>query len=164
MTQVGLKYGGGYQVFDAYRVIGFAKFEAVRFTTTSKQDLTGAVDTRVAGFQRLITLDLGVISTAADQEFLSNWLHASDKEVWHIAETLPVVLLDPSGYENEWLEGSELDPAFVIELIERDVRTTIPDTWTYEGELWTRMDQTTIHPALPGDYNYSRTFGIEEVP
>ena len=97
----------------------------------SKELLDGSLKEVISGFRRVITIDFGPIMTKADRLFLHNWAKASDKRLITENDDIQVVLADPAGLSNTWLQDVSLFRAFTLRLFEKSIRTTNPTSWSY---------------------------------
>lgn len=110
-------------------VRGFDEPDAVEFFPSNVQNdyLDGSIEDQMTSFRRRITVDVGVVSAAADRKNILHWMIDPDRRIDYNTEVgINVALADPSAFQNEWRGGTELGRAFVLELRERSVRTTFP--------------------------------------
>lgn len=87
-------------------------------------------------FYRMITVDLGVVSTKSDRVFLFKWATKGlnkkhfNRYIVYSSETIAVTIPDISQFQNEWLEDSEIGRAFIFDVREAEALTTIPSSWS----------------------------------
>lgn len=140
--QVAITKGGGGELYFELEPIeealefttpisvkGFDEPDAVEFFPSNVQNdyLDGSVEDQMTSFRRRITVDLGVIATAANRKSVLHWMIDPDRRIDYSTEVgIEVALADPSAFQNEWRGGTELGRAFVLDLRERSVRTTFP--------------------------------------
>lgn len=113
----------------------------------------GTVRHRAAGFQRVITVNLGSVTSVSTQSFLTRWLLAIERTLTYAGETAAVSLVDPKGYASEALAG-RIFRRFVIQAIDRTVRLDAPYSWQEAPVTWTNWDQTNIRPFGDTDYTF----------
>lgn len=104
----------GFDVPDEFRIVG-----------VQHRYLSGAISEQIQGFQRVITLDFGVINSAADREFLWNFIVTANRQLRDSSTALfyDVALEDYAGFTAEWLDGSKLGTRLVFRVIKKQVET-----------------------------------------
>ena len=144
MPSITLAYGpaGSYtdtQAFSALSVKGFLPTDGhVVFPELRPVYLNGAVRKKQAGFRRIFTLDLGIITTAATLEFLGLFLNNENQWVssFSYRDGLTVesdlrVVDRHSDFSAVWEGGVEIGRHIYLELEEADLRTSYPTASGY---------------------------------
>jgi hypothetical protein len=81
-------------------------------------------------FNRMISVDLGVVSTKAQRVFLANFAwQATYSSIIYATEEIEVVIPDLAQFSNTRLDECEYGRSYFIELIEKTGRSTNPSTW-----------------------------------
>jgi len=117
------------RTFDELAIKGLSKPEAVRFAIRKHGHLDGSLVTRISGFSRRISIDLGVLQTEADQQYILSFLKANECLVAEGLYTAYVVPADVAGYEDEWIDGFKDGSQFVLELDERTNLSAFVETY-----------------------------------
>ena len=118
--------------FSTLSVMGLDRPDDVMFwPPVSETLLGGTVHEDINAFRRRITLDLKVMTSTTDYNFLMNWLRNDYKYVIGANDIVRVVLEDPEAHAFEWLSGLDVTKASTITVLERSVRTAHPVSWGY---------------------------------
>jgi hypothetical protein len=93
--------------------------------------LSGQVKKVRQYYARNITLDLGILTTAADRFWLLQFLCSDDISITYDSETIAVTVLDDDGFANEWADGFSGARHYVIRLTEKNVHPMSyrPSSW-----------------------------------
>lgn len=133
---------------------GFDDVDEVRMVMPVESMSTGGYRrSRALGFQRVITLGLGVVTDAAKQAFLVRWVHAFERSLTCGAETARVSLLDAARVKADTSSG-KLFHRFALQLLDRTVRLDAPYSWQEAPVTWTSWAQTNIRPFGDTDYTF----------
>lgn len=92
------------------------------------RNLDGTITENIQGFQKIVTVEAGVIQVYADRTFFLNFLKSPIRMISFVSSAGSFSLLDPSGFENQWLYDCSLMRAFTVKLIETTVRRIWDDT------------------------------------
>jgi hypothetical protein len=104
--------------------------EAEAVNPISQQSDDGTIHQSSDGYLRHISIDVGVLTTMADKEFIFNFWNANrGRRILVGSETVEVVLKDNSQFSNQWLESWDGARDYTIECIEKTIRTSNPATW-----------------------------------
>lgn len=143
------------QDFTPLAVRGFDDVDDFRLVTTSRRVGTdGEISQRASAFQRLITVALGVITNPTHQQFLVDWMRASERSLTYNGETAQVVLKEPRDFATEHAAGKRFR-RFTIQVWDRTVRHTAPNSWLAAPITWTTWGQTNIEPFGDTDYTFA---------
>ena len=141
--------------FTPLSVRGFDDVDDFRLVTTSRRVATnGEVSQRALGFQRLITVALGCVTSPTSQQFLVRWLRAAERSLTYGSETAQVTLKEPRDFSTEHAAGNRFR-RFTLEVWDRTVRHDPPASWQDEPIVWTSWTQTNIHPFYDTDYTFA---------
>lgn len=90
----------------------------------------GSIQSQFKGFRRVITIDFGVVESAADREFIRAFLIANTRSVYYYENNVGgeeiIVAHDLTDYENEWKENASQFRNYKITVVEKVIR----DSWT----------------------------------
>jgi len=92
--------------------------------------IDGSLYENFTAFQRVITINFGVVQSQALREFLFLWARKTDRRVVLGSEELAVVLENPTSFGNTWVNDLETQRAFQVRVIEKAARSTFPASWT----------------------------------
>lgn len=93
--------------------------------------LDGSSRETITGRRRMISIDFGALTTKADRVWLENYVFADDKRVMATNDMVEVVMSDATNLASTWLNDVSYFRAFSLRLIERNLRTTQPSSWSY---------------------------------
>ena len=118
-TESGTSYTNDY---DVLMLRGFDDIDEVRLLGVQHPLLNGGFDESFYGFQRIVTVDFGILSMYADREFLSRFVsNGSDREIQYNGLYLNVSLEDPQRVTSEWVDNLKIGQRYKIRFIGRDV-------------------------------------------
>ena len=140
MDSVVLTSGSGEYTFGIYSSYGLQDIDSVRYNGVIRQDLAGGLTQKIVSFQREIQIEIVIMYDKAAMAILLQWIRAKDKSVTYGTEVVPVVLADPTQYENEWYQGTSLCRSFPLSLVEQNPQTAIPTAWKVTVERLTSSD------------------------
>lgn len=85
--------------------------------------LDGTIEDQIKGFRRIITIDFGVIADRNDRIAILNFILDNGRKLSYgsPAKEVFVMLDDPSGFSNNWLDSSALGRHFVLKLKEKTI-------------------------------------------
>lgn len=142
------------QVFRPLAVAGFDDVGEVRMVMpVGSVSADGHQRARAVGFQRVVTLALGVVSSVSLQDFLTRWVFAPERSITYGAETAAVALMDPTRVKADTSSG-KLFHRFTLQVIERAVRSGAPPSWHAAPITWTSWAQDDIRPFDDVDYTF----------
>jgi hypothetical protein len=107
--------------FNALSVKGFDDPDRVQFVAFQYPIVDGSIQEEIVGFRRFITLDLGVVTSAADRRTIQEFLTANQRSASFqgaVASEASVVLNDVSGYADEWKWDTVLGRSFVLDILD----------------------------------------------
>jgi hypothetical protein len=84
-TESGTEYS---QNFDMLSIRGLDDVDEVRIVGTQHFYLNGSVEEQIKGFQRIATLDFGVVHSFADRAFLYNFVRNPDRQIRYQGDVL----------------------------------------------------------------------------
>jgi len=118
--------------FSTLSVRGLDRPDDVVFWPPVKETLLdGTLHEDINAFRRRITIDLKVLTSVTDFNFLMTWLRNDYKYIIGTNDIVRVVLEDPESHAFEWLSGLDVTKASTITCLERNVRTAHPASWGY---------------------------------
>jgi hypothetical protein len=82
----------------------------------------------VASYNRVISVDFGVVSVQADRVFLFTALCKAQQRIIYSGEEVTTVR-SGSGFANEWLQGVDFAKAFSMPFREKTARSSNPTSW-----------------------------------
>ena len=89
----------------------------------------GSLIEEIKGFRRIILVRIGILQTAADRQFMLNFLQSSTRWIdIGVFATVHCVLADVTGFENLWLWETKLAPYYEVLLKENVIYQTWPDS------------------------------------
>lgn len=140
--------------FRTLAASGIDDVDEVRMVRTVQSTAAdGTERSRPLGFQRVMTLSLGVISDVTKQAFLVRWTHAFERTFTYGSETVAVSLVDPSRVKADTSSG-KLFHRFTVQVQDRTVRLDAPYSWQEAPVTWTSWDQDNIRPFDDVDYTF----------
>jgi hypothetical protein len=81
-------------------------------------------------YNRVVSVDFGVVSAKTDRVFLHTHHRASDKAIYYNNEDCLVVNEKPDSHSNEWIDGLVYARSFTKQYIEKTARSTDPPSWS----------------------------------
>ena len=119
------------QAFGALSVRGFDNPDKVSFFPPILYDkIDGSKETAFKGFRRIITVDLGVVSSRDNRKLVQSFLDSNDKFILFKGEETEIrqarVVFENGEYENDWKWDTNLGRSFSLELIENSIHTRWP--------------------------------------
>jgi hypothetical protein len=104
--------------------------EVIYSPGTAYTGLDGSKYEVIVAYQRVATVDFGVVSTKTDRLFLHTFHSQSDKCIYYNNEECSVVNDKPDAHANEWIDGFVYGRSFTVRFIEQTSRTTDPPSWS----------------------------------
>jgi len=92
--------------------------------------IDGSLYENFKAYQRVITINFGVVQSSALRVFIFKWLRTTDRSVVLGSEELSVALESPVRYDNEWVDNLEGARAFQVRVIEKTARASHPASWS----------------------------------
>jgi hypothetical protein len=118
------------KTFTPLSVKGFDEAEqVVMHPATTQKDLVGNITEWRGSFNRVISVDLGVVTEKIDRIFLLVWALSETKQITYAGETIGVVLSEGEDFGAEWKNNISFSRAYSFELIEKTARRTMPTSW-----------------------------------
>lgn len=134
MIPVVLQYDAITRSFAALSVKGLDEPDDVRLVGVQHEYRNGVIAEQLQGFQRVITLDLGVLTDKDDRFFLLKFLTSSNRQLRTSSQLSFVSLVDPERFANEWMDDIEHGRRFTLSLIDEQVYRVFP-TIALETEI-----------------------------
>ena len=140
--------------FKPLAVVGFDDVGQVRMVLPVESvAVDGYRRVRALGYQRLITLALGVVSDVSVQAFLVRWVFAPDRTMTYGGETAALALVDAAKVAADVSSG-RLFHRFTLGVQDQTVRLDPAPSWLAAPHAWTSWAQDDIHPFGDTDYTY----------
>jgi len=130
---VTLTYGTNSRTLDTYFVRGFDDADELEFWVGMNEELSdGTLVQNVIGVRRIITVSFDVASVKADYVWMSQFFASGDMSITYanpVAETVSVVLYDPTQFANSWLDGLEYARYFEVKFRANEIIGEVPVLW-----------------------------------
>jgi len=131
LRTVTLKYGTTTQAYQVLWIRGMDDPEEMIFwPPVVERRIDGSLYENFRAYQRVISINFGVIQDASLRDFIFTWLKQSEKKIILDSEELAVVLEKADRFSNTWNDNLETERAFQVRVIEKTARSTHPTSWT----------------------------------
>lgn len=132
MATLTFKYRSGSTVYSRTFTIlaekGLTDPDEVEIVGTQDEMSDGSLEETIEGFRRIVTVNLGVQSAAADRAFIFEWLRYPDRWIDNSPyASVVLALADPAGFENDWKDGSVYQRYHNLRLRETSIHQTWPE-------------------------------------
>jgi hypothetical protein len=81
-------------------------------------------------YNRVVSVDFGVVQAKTDRVFMHTHHRATDKAIYFNNEDCIVVNEKPDSHNNEWIDGLVYARSFTKQYIEKTARSTDPPSWS----------------------------------
>jgi hypothetical protein len=122
--------------FGVLSLRGFDNPEEVIIVGVQHRLLDGSFSESIRGFNRVVTLDLGVLSDRDDRNYLLEWSRSEERQIRFAGDTVYAALEDPLRLQNEWLENLNFARRFVLRVIDSSVKQSFGSVSTGDDLMY----------------------------
>ena len=149
-----LRYGGSSQAFTVQGLTGFDDVDEIGFVVgMDGKGLDGTHPQSILAFQRIVTIDFGVILDKTLRTWLAAFALSNDQHVIYATEDMPVVLETPNAIADIFVDGFQNARQYIWKFIEAIPRRGLPISWG--ANPWVRWGQTDITPFADISYTFA---------
>ena len=147
---VTLTYGASSRTLDTYFVRGFDDADELEFWVGMNEELSdGTLIQNVIGVRRIITIGFDLDYAKADRVWMSQFFASGEMSITYanpVAETVSVVLYDPTQFANSWLDGLEYARYCEVKFRVNEIIGEVPVLW-YDWVPWYDADGNQMYDS-----------------